>query len=318
MQIVYLSENLTETLNTLKALPSQGYIWINSNTNELDQVQVLLNSVCDINIDDNHLADIRNDDHPAAHDNGNGYELLIVRHLLPVADQLSLKTQPVAFIVADRIVVTISHPEPVLNTIYEQVMATKKRPFKTPEGLVHFLLNKIVDQFLKIRPVISEQQATWQKKLLHRGKPFNHWESLFTYRNQIAQLAVLCELQQDAIEMWAQNMDEDLFNRLAVRLNDLKSHNTRVMYFAKKAEDEIGNLIQLHYAIVGHRTNEIIRILAIISGVFLPLTLITGIFGMNFAYMPVLQVHQGYHITLVIMTVLAVGLLLFFKNKKWI
>jgi len=77
-------------------------------------------------------------------------------------------------------------------------------------------------------------------------------------------------------------------------------------------------VIQLHFSAVAHRTNEVVRVLTVVSAIFLPLTLIAGIFGMNFQNMPELHTHYGYYASLGGMLVLAVVLLGVFRWKRYI
>jgi len=69
---------------------------------------------------------------------------------------------------------------------------------------------------------------------------------------------------------------------------------------------------------VAHRTNEIMRMLTVLSAIFLPLSLVAGIFGMNFEYMPELKMHYAYFFALGGMVMLAVVLLILFRIKRWI
>ena len=81
---------------------------------------------------------------------------------------------------------------------------------------------------------------------------------------------------------------------LLVRINDLMEHILRVLAHARRLEDSIESAVQLHFSAVAHRTNRTMRALTVITAVFMPLTLITGIFGMNFARMPWLQEPEGF------------------------
>jgi magnesium transporter len=74
----------------------------------------------------------------------------------------------------------------------------------------------------------------------------------------------------------------------------------------------------LYYTITGEKTNSVVTKLTIISAIFLPLTLITGIYGMNFRYMPELYHPLGYPLTLLAMAIIALGEIVYFKKKKWI
>ena len=81
---------------------------------------------------------------------------------------------------------------------------------------------------------------------------------------------------------------------LLVRLTDLMEHILRVLAHARRLEDSIESAVQIHFSAVAHRTNRTMRALTIITALFMPLTLITGIFGMNFARMPWLQEPNGF------------------------
>jgi magnesium transporter len=70
--------------------------------------------------------------------------------------------------------------------------------------------------------------------------------------------------------------------------------------------------------ITNHRTNEIMRVLTIVSSIFIPLTFIAGLYGMNLANMPELHLRFGYPVVLIIMLAVATGMILFFKRKNWL
>ena len=89
-------------------------------------------------------------------------------------------------------------------------------------------------------------------------------------------------------------------------------------YYEISTTDSLDTLIQLHFSALSHRNNEVLRVLAIISCVFLPLTLITGFFGMNFDNMPELHWEYGYFIVLAIMGTACVLMYRAFKKSGWL
>ena len=113
-------------------------------------------------------------------------------------------------------------------------------------------------------------------------------------------------------------MDIDLSANLNVRLNDLSNHIYRVLRHVEMLENQLNSLMELHYAGIGRRTNEVVRLLTVISAIFLPLTLITNIFGMNFETMVGAQNPFGFYLTLGTMVLIAIVLLILFKWKEWI
>ena len=82
--------------------------------------------------------------------------------------------------------------------------------------------------------------------------------------------------------------------------------------------DVLSGLTEIHISSIGLRTNEIMRVLTVISSVFIPLTFIAGVYGMNFAHMPELSKPWGYGACLALMLSVAVGQVLFFKRKHWL
>jgi magnesium transporter len=69
---------------------------------------------------------------------------------------------------------------------------------------------------------------------------------------------------------------------------------------------------------IGNKTNEIMKVLTIIATIFIPLTFIAGVYGMNFKFMPELSSPWGYPVVWVVMILIAIGLLVYFRKKKWI
>jgi magnesium transporter len=82
--------------------------------------------------------------------------------------------------------------------------------------------------------------------------------------------------------------------------------------------DVLSGLTEIHISSIGLRTNEIMRVLTVISSVFIPLTFIAGVYGMNFTHMPELSEPWGYGGCLLLMLVVGVGQFLYFKKRRWL
>ena len=104
-------------------------------------------------------------------------------------------------------------------------------------------------------------------------------------------------------------------------LRNIRSLNDRVTYLKNNVENmyqRVINLREAYNSSLNANLNETIRTLTVIATIILPLTLITGIYGMNFDVMPELHSQFGYYYSLLLMGVVAAGMLIYFKNKKWI
>ncbi len=196
-------------------------------------------------------------------------------------------------------------------------MNTKRLP-NSPQALAYFMLNTITDQFLEFRKPLSDYIIELQEKLLNTRQAFASWSELFAFKANIRKLGMVCEDQHDAIEKWRLDLALMTNDPFMVRLNDLLNHSLRASRHARTLEGELETLVELHYSVINYRTNEIMRVLTILSGIFLPLSFVTGIFGMNFEHMPLLRSPTGYYACLIGMGFLSLGLLAIFKWKKWL
>jgi magnesium transporter len=101
-------------------------------------------------------------------------------------------------------------------------------------------------------------------------------------------------------------------------IRDLQDHTTIVVETVESYTEMISNLIELYLTIGNNRLNEVMKILTIISTIFIPLTFIVGIYGMNFDNMPELRWKWGYFIILGIMAFIGAGMVFYFRRKKWL
>ena len=101
-------------------------------------------------------------------------------------------------------------------------------------------------------------------------------------------------------------------------MTDLIEHIQRVLSHVRRVESTIESAVQLHFSSVAHRTSEVMRALTLITAIFMPLTLITGIFGMNFEAIPLLHSPWGFWLSILGMGVVVAGLIFWFWRKRWI
>ena len=204
-----------------------------------------------------------------------------------------------------------------VRSVKERMLSQSGRQPADPAALMHLILNAMVDRFLALREPLTRQMEYWTERLIDPRRRSDKWFRVMNHRKQLRRLEILCDEQEDAIVTWRDSTRQELGEGLFVRYTDLLEHIRRVGKFAIGQQHEVEGLMQLHFSAVAHRTNEIMRLLTVLSAIFLPLTLIAGIYGMNFDNMPELHSRNGYFLTLAGMLLLAVGLLAWFRWKKW-
>ena len=101
-------------------------------------------------------------------------------------------------------------------------------------------------------------------------------------------------------------------------LRDLYDHIIQVSESVDLYREMIWSLMDMYMTTISNKMNEVMKVLTIMASIFIPLTFIAGIYGMNFEHMPELQHRNGYFILLGVMAVLSGGMLLYFRRKKWL
>lgn len=195
----------------------------------------------------------------------------------------------------------------------------------SPLDLALKLLNGMIDQYLALRAPLTAQIEHWQHALLQDKRRFNQWSQLLSESVALQKLESLCEEQIDALqELRDEFIDHEQTVRaphqrrdlVLVRMNDLIEHAWRVQKHAARLESALKSAVDLHFSASSNQTNETMRFLAILTSVFAPLTLLTGIYGMNFDIIPGLHNPRGFWFLLVAMFVCTVALLYYFQRQR--
>lgn len=353
MNIYHISERQVVQLDVAPTTrPEQGYLWLTTTHDELmtdpEGWRTHIEQITGIRIYDLHLQDAINQKHPSYFDSTQDYAMVVFRKLaLPVEQGVAndsnaasalekLRTQPVTFLLADHVLITVHAANSrtieamrtrLLEYRYRPENGTQyHRPAASPAELALRLLNTMVDQYLDLRQPLTAQIDRWQRALLHPRRPFRDWNALLDARIELRKLDHLCEEQHDALrelrDYFVDSEGEGTHGRakdlLLVRVHDVMEHITRTLTHARRLEASLESAVQIHFSAMAHRTSEIMRTLTVITALFMPLTLITGIFGMNFVSMPLLQDHQGFWITIGGMLAIMIGLLIFFRRKHYL
>ena len=179
-----------------------------------------------------------------------------------------------------------------------------------------YILHQAVDQYFEILHRIEDEVIEFEEK--HGGEKRNENINsvMFDIKRKIFRVKrVIIPMS----ELIGKLQEEDIFNsqqsdHIFKHINTKLDRQKLIIQFSEEMVDEIKENYTSYNT---YQMNKVINILTIISAIFLPLTLITGIYGMNFTNMPELNLPYGYFITLLIMLSISIGMIIFFKYKRW-
>lgn len=257
-------------------------------------------------------------------------------------------TRPVGFAVFDRALLSV-HPEdaairdafcsklllaaspddngraavPALD-----VRAVSARIPASPADLMLRVINQIVDAYLDLRRELTRQLDHWQSELIDPKSRFTNWSALMDARQSLHHLDEICEDQRACIQDWIDALEtlpastgasEQRERELVmIRSRDVLEHIERVVHHVRRLEQNAETAVQMHFSVQSHRANDIMRVLTVLTAVFLPLNLIAGIFGMNFEFIPLVHKADGFWIAMASMGLIAVALVVVFWRKRYL
>jgi magnesium transporter len=186
----------------------------------------------------------------------------------------------------------------------------------------------MVDRFLELREPLGALLDKAQFELLDPKRPFRDWPLLLAWRMELRRLESLSEEQLDAIQEWQDERHDradankhgsaGVSDALRARTNNLIEHINRVLNHATRLETSLESAVQLHFSSMAHRSTEIMRVLTTLTAIFMPLTLITGIFGMNFEFIPGIHTRTGFWWALGFMAAIAAVMYAWFRSRRWV
>jgi Mg2+ and Co2+ transporter CorA len=249
-----------------------------------------------------------------------------------------IDTSPVGFAIFERVLLTVHPADCSVRDAYaaKLMQATAATDVRTssarypacPADLMLRIVNLMEDGYLALRRELTHQLDHWQTELLNPKGRFANWAALLDARQALHQLDEICEDQRSCIQDWIEAVktwpdpadpgearEREL---LQVRSRDVLEHIERVVHHVHRLEQSAEAAVQMHFSAQSHRTNDIMRVLTVLTAIFLPLNLIAGIFGMNFDAIPLLHRASGFWWAMGSMLTIAILLSLVFWRKRYL
>jgi Mg2+ and Co2+ transporter CorA len=248
-----------------------------------------------------------------------------------------IDTSPVGFAMFDQVLLTVHPVDCTIRDAYaakllsagsaESRSGASRLP-TSPADLMLRIVAQMVDGYLDLRRELTRQLDHWQVELLAPHTRFSNWSALLQARLALHQLDGICEDQRGAIQDWIAVLEDwpapattalqREYELLKVRSRDVLEHIERVVHHVRRLEQTAVTSLQMHFSAQSNRTNDIMRTLTALTAIFLPPNLITGFFGMNFEFMPLIHRQAAFWWTLVFMLIVAVVTGLVFWRKRYL
>jgi magnesium transporter len=219
-------------------------------------------------------------------------------------------------------VVTHAHDEQVcaVAPVHAEISRNARLLKKGPAWVAHAILDRLVDEYLPLVDRFDDQIEAMEMQILEGSEDGveDPMRRLMRIKRSLQMLRRVTIHQREMLLRIVRAEFDEIPNELTPFFRDVYDHMARVMELIDSHRELTASLLDAHFSIQGEKMNEIMKRLTLISTIMLPLTLIAGIYGMNFERMPELKWEYGYFLALALMAAVAAFVVAYFKSKKWL
>ncbi len=247
------------------------------------------------------------------------YLYLVIKMFILNSPEITINDEQLTFILKNDILITFQEKT---GDVFEAVRKRLKEGKgmirnKTADYLLYSLLDTIVDQYFMILELFGEKLEEIEIKLLENPDK-ETLNKLHYFRRETLNLRRSVYPLREVISRF-EKMDGTLIKSdLKIFISDLYDHTIQVIDTIEILREMSTGLLDLYMNSISNKMNEIMKVLTIMASIFIPLTFIAGVYGMNFVNMPELQYKYAYFIVWIIMILIFIGMIIYFKRKKWL
>ena len=206
-----------------------------------------------------------------------------------------------------------------IKDVKSHLRATTFACQRGPAYLLHQILDQIVDLYMPIVDDFDIAINDLEERAFDMKRANNEiLEEIMDLRRSVARLRRISARQLDVLYRISHGEFPQIPENILPFFRDVHDHLVRISDLAESYRDLVSGLFDIHFSVVANRTNDVMKTLAVLSSIMLPLSLIAGIYGMNFDHMPELKTTYGYFMTLGVMVIVAILLLVYFWRRGWI
>jgi magnesium transporter len=239
-------------------------------------------------------------------------------------DSKGLQNEQVSFLLCKNCLISFQEIEgDVFDIIRKRLKKNKGRIRKMKvDYLMYSLIDAIIDKYFSLLEMAGDRIEQIEKELAEDPSE-RSLRSIYTMKRELILMRRSVWPLRDVVHTLEREEGDLISHDTVIYLRDLYDHTVRVMDAVETYRDMVSGLLDLYMSSISNRMNEIMQVLTIIATIFIPLTFIAGIYGMNFNTskspwnMPELDWYLGYPLAMGAMVLITVVMVIYFRKKKW-
>jgi len=282
-----------------------------SNVDVLDKIGHIFN------IHNLVLEDMLNTTHRPKIENYDDYLFLITKNIRLQKDELLI--EQISFIIGRNYVISfLENDFNVFDAVRTRLRSVKSKIRKTgADYLGYALLDLVVDNYFIALEHVGEQIDLLEERVI-RGADSAQIREIQELRTDLLFIRKAIWPLREVLSTLERGDSDLIAPQTHIYLRDVYDHIVQLIDTVETYREMVNGLMDIYLSSISNRMNEVMKVLTIISTIFIPLTFLAGIEGMNFKVMPELNWDYGYPALLLFMSIIVIGMIRFFKNKKWL
>jgi len=264
------------------------------------------------------LEDIANTTHRPKVEEYENYLFIVIKMAYFKADSGEIVMEQISLLVGKNYVISLQeNGDDILDGLRERIRNNKGKIRKLgSDYLMYGIIDTIVDHYYTVLERIGEEIEEMEEQLIKSASQ-ELLTRIYRLRQEVGYLRRSIYPMREVINS-LQRTDHELINQETfIYLRDIYDHTIQVVETVETFREMSSGMLDLYLSTVSNRMNEVMKVLTIFAAIFIPLTFIAGVYGMNFEFMPELKWKLGYPIWWAITITLTIGMMIYFKKRRW-
>jgi len=248
----------------------------------------------------------------------DAHQLFITR-MTRINERMEVETEQVSIFFGARFVLTLQeHYGDVFDPVRRRIQAGKGLIRQSgPDYLAYALIDTIIDEYFPVAEALGDQLSDLEEEILARPTP-RGLRRIHRMRRQLLGLRRAVWPQREAVSVLIREESPLVTAQVKQYLRDCHDHTVQIADVIETYRELAASLMDIYLSSTSQRTNEVMKVLTIMASIFIPLTFVAGVYGMNFEHLPELKLPWAYPALLGLMVLIAVGMLIYFRRRGWI
>ncbi len=252
-------------------------------------------------------------------DDYQSYVYMVIQTIMvnPASDHERFSLQEIDFFLGNDYLITYrSDASKPVDDVWERLGVLTELYSRGPDMLLHMVIDKVVE---KILPEVENFEDTIEKleeRVINRSS-HDELEEIFKYKRELSILNRMVLPQRDVIGRLGRGEFALIRSSSLPFFRDIYDDLNRILFITDNLRNTLNSLMEAYLSVVSNRMNQVMKVLTVFASIMLPLTVITGMFGMNFRIIPFSDEPLGFWLIFGVMVLLSAGMMFFFKKKGW-